>query len=204
MKAVFLSLWVALIALGLAVVLRYSFYSEPVTKVPERWPLGTQIQTQQSRPKLLVFLHPYCPCSLATLHELESLLARMAKNKPDTRIIFFKPGQDSVSWQRGKLWQEAKKLTSATIVLDNDGSQSLLFHAHFSGQILLYSAEGNLLYNGGLTISRGHEGKNPGADYLYSLLIHKAFNLRTTPVFGCPLFSKGLPYGFFNFFTRCK
>jgi len=183
-------LWLGLIISGFAYVLLYSFSPSPNVNVPGNWANSSQIRTQNNRPKLLMFLHPYCPCSLASLHALESLLTRLGQNKPETFLVFFKPGEDIANWKKGALWKEASSIPNIHIVIDKYGTEALRFHANTSGQTLLYSLDGKLLYNGGLTISRGHEGSSPGEERLYQLLIKQPVDKQFAPVFGCSLFKK--------------
>ena len=63
-----------------------------------------------------------------------------------------------------------------------------------SGQTALYDPAGNLLFQGGITETRGHAGDNTGCEAIESLVLHQ--NMTTTPstgpgetaVFGCSLF----------------
>jgi hypothetical protein len=56
--------------------------------------------------------------------------------------------------------------------------------------VVLYNAAGALLFSGGITAARGHEGDNAGREMV---LAHLAANDagRRAPVFGCPLFADG-------------
>jgi hypothetical protein len=54
---------------------------------------------------------------------------------------------------------------------------------------VLYGPQGDLLFQGGITMSRGHEGDNPGRSALESLVRHKLFNQVRTSVYGCSLLS---------------
>ena len=69
-------------------------------------------------------------------------------------------------------------------------SRPVVFHAETSGQTALYDATGNLLFSGGITSARGHEGDNDGRAAVVSLLTSDGAEERETPVFGCPLFGR--------------
>ncbi|HTN03085.1 MAG TPA: hypothetical protein VL132_14455, partial [Planctomycetaceae bacterium] len=43
-----------------------------------RWPADSQLPRVPGRPMVVVFLHPRCPCSRATLEELSRLMTRIA------------------------------------------------------------------------------------------------------------------------------
>ena len=52
----------------------------------------------------------------------------------------------------------------------------------------LYREDGKLLFSGGVTVSRGHEGDSAGGDLLYAILSQKSPAAdQSTPVFGCRL-----------------
>jgi hypothetical protein len=76
---------------------------------------------------------------------------------------------------------------------DIDGREARHFQAFTSGQTLLYSSEGELLFSGGITIARGHEGDNSGRLAIESLLANSAAEVRQTPVFGCPILISTAP-----------
>src|SRR6266481_530299 len=70
-----LALWLG--ALGVTLPVLWSYESAPGegAGAPARWPSDSRIPLDRTRPTLLVFLHPRCPCSRATATELERLLA---------------------------------------------------------------------------------------------------------------------------------
>ena len=52
------------------------------------------------------------------------------------------------------------------VVNDVEGVEARRFGAQTSGTTSLYSPDGRLLFSGGITSSRGHEGDNAGEDAL--------------------------------------
>jgi hypothetical protein len=77
---------------------------------------------------------------------------------------------------------------------DVNGIESSHFRAFASGHTVLYSRDGRLLFEGGITISRGHEGENLGEDLIASLLNGTATKEAHTPIFGCSLLSTPSTY----------
>jgi hypothetical protein len=78
-------------------------------------------------------------------------------------------------------------------VLDDEGGdQARIFGAATSGHVLLYRADGCLLFSGGITDSRGHAGASVGFGSIVSLLTGDTPAQTAPPVFGCPL-SNPLP-----------
>jgi hypothetical protein len=88
------------------------------------------------------------------------------------------------------LWGTASALPNVTVLRDDDGVEAARFGAVTSGQTLLYDANGELIFSGGITGARGHAGDNAGRRALIALLEHKEPFHRLTSVFGCSLFSR--------------
>jgi hypothetical protein len=73
---------------------------------------------------------------------------------------------------------------------DEGGVEARGFAARASGDVLLYSPAGKLLFQGGITGSRGHEGDNYGLSRLADLLAVPAAESAipvTSRIFGCEL-----------------
>jgi hypothetical protein len=52
---------------------------------------------------------------------------------------------------------------------------------------VLYNSDGQLLFSGGITGARGHEGDNAGEDLVIAGLNGQNVGFQHTPVFGCSL-----------------
>jgi hypothetical protein len=187
--------WLLLVAVGMAGLQTYA--NRPGTRgnVPPHWPTGHGLGPQQARSTLLVFAHPRCPCTHATLDELAWIIARCDEGL-DCRIVFVQPAGRSPNWVRDALWAKAAALPGVTLCVDREGRAAQRFGAHTSGHVVLYDAEGNLRYEGGVTPARGHRGGNRGRSRVAALLAGEPRSDRgaspssaSTSVFGCPLFS---------------
>jgi hypothetical protein len=190
-----IALWVAVVGMGARTLLRYAYTPERVTSPPAAWPAGSSLRQAAGRPTLLVFAHPECPCTRATLGELALVIAQVGV--PDAYVVFSAPATVVDAWDRTGLWKSAVSLPQVHVVVDRGGVEARRFHATTSGQTFLYSARGSLLFNGGITASRGHAGPNDGHDALVALLgggvMRGASWHRTTPVFGCSLLGEETP-----------
>jgi hypothetical protein len=151
-----------------------------------RWPADSAIPLQRERPTLLLFLHPRCPCSRASLAELERVLAS-AGERVAAHVIVFKPVGALANWERTGLWDQAAAMPGVTVWTDEGGALARRFGAATSGQVLLYDASGALTFQGGITPSRGHQGDNLGRTAVSSLIAGAANADSCSPVFGCPL-----------------
>ena len=83
-----------------------------------------------------MFLHPRCPCSRATLAEIDRLLA-VCDGQLSLRIVFAYPTGADASWTDTGLYRAAERLPGAVVCRDADGVESERFGATTSGQTLL-------------------------------------------------------------------
>jgi hypothetical protein len=152
---------------------------------PAVWPLASVLQRTTGRPELLVFVHQFCSCTAATINELARIPARQKQGSPAPAItlLYYRPVNENIPEFRNK----ALSLPGARTVVDNGGTEALLFGARTSGLVLLYRADGELLFRGGVTGSRGHEGDNYGLDQLISSLDSGRPARNASFVFGCSL-----------------
>lgn len=181
-------IWSAAVAVGSIVLLRYEFSPGQQIAAPFSWPTQSSLHRDTARSNLLLFLHPRCPCSRATIGELALLMAQAGKGV-STRVIFVQPPGLAENWASNGLMQAAKQIPGVSIEIDETGKFARHFHAATSGETLLYARDGSLLFNGGITGSRGHSGDNIGRTSLVSLINTGRASQHVTPVFGCSLFS---------------
>jgi hypothetical protein len=153
---------------------------------PLAWPVDTHIQRDQQYPTLLVFVHPQCPCTRATIGELAILMAA-CQGKVDAKVLFCKPDGSASSWEQTDLWQAAKAIPGVIVLLDPNAQEAKRFSVQTSGHTLLYSREGTLAFSGGITRSRGHSGDNAGRSAIMTFLATGKSDYREAKVFGCLL-----------------
>jgi hypothetical protein len=153
---------------------------------PTRWPAESQIERESNRSTLLMLAHPHCPCTRASIGELALLMAR-SQGLVSAQVLFFKPAGFPDGWEKTDLWYSAARIPGVTVVCDGGGIKARCFNQESSGAVVLYDAEGSLLFSGGITGSRGHSGDNDGRAAIISLLVGEAAKCARTPVFGCSL-----------------
>lgn len=186
----FFALWLFAVMGGTLMMMRYSEASGASAQAPPQWPQESMVPGPAGQPVLLMFVHPKCPCSRASLGELERLLAQ-APGRFDTCLLFLRPPGTGVEWAQDGLWQKAALIPGITLKVDDDGREADLFHAATSGQTLLYDGSGKLLFEGGITTARGHAGDSAGQQAVLTLLERKLAGVIETPVFGCSLCEPG-------------
>ena len=190
------ALWLVAVGAGFAFILNYQNAGGSTGATPQQWPSGTEAVLDHGRDTLIMFAHPKCPCTRASVEELNRLMAR-SNGKVTAQVWFFKPSGFSNDWTRTSLWASATAIPGVAVHEDIDGAESLRFGAETSGYVLLYDTRGQLLFNGGITAGRGHAGDNAGENAVVSLLARQEVKLKHTEVYGCSLLGqcKALPKG---------
>jgi hypothetical protein len=176
--------WLFLVFLGSAALWRYKQTPGDDPVAPLGWPAASTIQRAIDRPTLILFMHPRCACSRATLRELERLLAH-SQDRLSTQVLMFRPPGSAPSWAMGDLWRTAAAIPGVVVHEDEGGAEARLFHGETSGHAVLYDLSGQLIFDGGITSSRGHEGDNAGLTALMAFVQKETPQQRHTQIFGC-------------------
>lgn len=184
--------WIAAAAFGFSALAEYGTAAGAAAEAPARWPVASTLRTAEGMPTLLLFAHPRCPCTRASISELERLM-RYVQGRVHVKVVLLQPEGFSDAWTEGPLQRRAAAVPGVEVVRDLDGDETRRFGSATSGQVLLYDAAGRLRFDGGITPGRGHEGDSAGREALRALLTGEEQDVRATPVFGCPLQGGGLP-----------
>jgi hypothetical protein len=173
---------------------RFAYHVEEVpTTNSATWPQASSLPRRSDSSQLVAFIHPLCPCSNATLAELERLLSsKFPADAPPCQVVVVvvTPRHADVTWTGSPLIERFRKLNGAQLVFDAGGVEAERFGAVTSGTILYYDAGGQRRYRGGMTQSRGHEGDNPGKYAIEELLTGHEPTGASIPPFGCRLVSE--------------
>ncbi len=178
--------WLCVVGAGLRVMLEYETTPGVAATAPIRWPADSEIRRLPARHTLILFAHPHCPCTRATIGELALLMARV-QGKVSACVLFVKPKGVAEDWEQTDLWRSAAAIPGVIVLEDEDGVEAARFGANVSGQAALYDANGRLLFSGGITASRGHSGDNAGRSAIVSLLTAGTAQQAKTAVYGCSL-----------------
>ncbi|HEV7281783.1 MAG TPA: hypothetical protein VGN57_16395 [Pirellulaceae bacterium] len=169
----------------------FTTYAVPVATAPEKWPQDSGLERATDRPTLLFFVHPRCPCTKASIRQLESLVGGdelTLRQRPRLIAVATLPANASEEWRSTTIMQDIARLPNAFVTWDVGGIEASRFGAAASGTVLLYDSDGARLFDGGITASRGHEGPSAGCDRLAAALRHEDRSCpHPTPVFGCRL-----------------
>jgi hypothetical protein len=184
------ALWVPAVAFGVNVLWKYSTTPGRPATPPADWPGNLPIEQPMGRAALVMFVHPQCPCSRASLGELALIMAH-AGGQLEADVFFYLPAGEASAWARTDLWATAREIPGVHVFEDRQAEVAQSFGAFTSGQTLLYNRDGHLLFKGGITAFRGHSGDNAGRIAILALLQNEAPRTNivpvATPVLGCSL-----------------
>ncbi|HXB60398.1 MAG TPA: hypothetical protein VNU95_12565 [Candidatus Acidoferrales bacterium] len=185
------AIWLLTIGVGIAMVLRYENTSGAVGATVPHWPSVTQVALDPGRDTLVMFVHPKCPCTRATVGELNRIMTQCGGHIV-AHVFFLQPAGFSDDWVHSGLWSTAAAIPGVSVQADPKGLIGQKFGAETSGYVLLYNPAGQLLFSGGITGSRGHAGDNAGEDAVIALVNGQNPGLTHTLVYGCSLLNEPL------------
>lgn len=181
-------LWLLLLAGGWYVLLRHEFTPGPDDRGSEHWPSRTELTRDPVRRTLVLFALRSCPCTRATLNELAEIQAR-AVEQVSVQIVLVSPEEASGDRVGAGIEALARSLPGVQVRIDAEGTEARRFGARTSGQVFLYDRDGQLLFSGGITDSRGHAGESNGRRIVEACLQEGARERKKAFVYGCPLFA---------------
>jgi len=181
------SVWVLAIGVGFTRLVDYSVAPGAPAAAPHEWPDDSRIPAPQGHYVLLMTIHPHCPCSRASVTELNNLMTLLRRDNVKGYVLTVKPSEFANDWIDTESVRNARRIDGVDVLTDVDGVESGRFGAATSGQVLLYDPKGQLMFAGGLTPDRGHLGDSPGRQRILSLVKTGAADAKESLVFGCPL-----------------
>jgi hypothetical protein len=188
-----LACWVTCLVAGFAAAFEYASVAGPPVHAPQRVdsvlldaaaPLGGWPANEC---RLLVFVHPQCPCTRATIEELDRIVAHVGSHAAIRVYVLADPARDA-AWTKSDLWRAARRIPGVDVVADVRGKLARAFGVETSGTTVCYSPAGERRFQGGITGARGHAGDNAGADAVVAALLGEPMRVCEAPTFGCPMF----------------
>ncbi|MDB6092848.1 MAG: redB [Verrucomicrobia bacterium] len=170
---------------GFGYLLRYEMRAGVGAPQTGSWPQGSALPFDPSHSNLVMFSHPRCPCTRASLAELEALLAQSGCEIRAT-LCFLAPDDDP-DWKDTPLVRKARDIPGLRVVFDRNGTLAARFGARTSGQVLVFDRAGRNVFSGGITSARGHAGDNRGSAHLLAFVRGEKTAALSTPVYGCAL-----------------
>lgn len=172
--------WVVAVAAGFSLMTEYGLKTVETAAAAPRNPV---VGDEEGRAMLILAAHPKCPCTVATVNELARTLPKV-RAPLRVQIALYIPPDEPASWAKAGVWRAAAQIPEVELALDRDGALARTLGAKVSGHAFLYDARGRLLFHGGLTSARGHEGASVGTRAIVSWM-NEGHGPETAPVFGC-------------------
>lgn len=183
--------WSIAVVIGLYFLTKYEYTPGPQANTLERWPEGSKIPRDEKLYTLVMFAHPCCPCSVASVEELAIVMPE-CKGRLTAIVEFYVPDGRDTDWVGSELCSSASAIPGVIVRIDEAGAEAAKFHAESSGFSVLYDPQGNLVFSGGITSSRGHRGENVGRTAVIDVVQGNSPEVRNTPVFGCEICNPNL------------
>ena len=177
------AVWSAAAAAGMGLLAAYA--NNPGKWSPAPADIGRSDDATSTRYRLYMFLHPRCPCSVASVNELTRIMSRCAAQL-DATVYFVRPESQPADWENGTLRDLVSAIPGVKLKSDVGGSVAGQFHANTSGEVFVYDCRGKLRFHGGITSARGHAGDNLGESAVIDIALGGKSDVERSPVFGCP------------------
>lgn len=178
--------WIAIGATGYWYAGNYQNRMGQTSSPEASWPSSQRLHPVPGISNLVIAIHAQCPCSQASVSELQLLLTKNTK-PVKVHALVYQPQLISPEEKITPTVASLAKIPGIEIEFDRQGTEIRRFHGRVSGEVWLYGTKGDLLFQGGITASRGHVGRNKGSDLLLASLLSDQKANQPTPVFGCSL-----------------
>ena len=103
-----------------------------------RWPATSQLVRDPGRPTLIMFVHPHCPCSRATLAELDRLLSPR-RDRVAVRIVMVRPSGFEAGCGTVRPWPAARADRRSEVLTTRMASKRDDFGANFRRDHVVHS-----------------------------------------------------------------
>ncbi|MGB0717643.1 MAG: hypothetical protein ACPGXK_17320 [Phycisphaerae bacterium] len=178
--------WGACVVVGFVLLIKYA--------IKQGRPGEAQAADGQRSPVTLhFFIHPQCPCTAASVEQLDRLMSHVARN---TRVTLWghvatPRDYEFDAWSDTNTVERLGRIPNATLVSDKDAVTAQAYQATTSG-FLVVVRDGQQVFRGGLTALRGHAGDSNA----WTAALSASLGQRTAlewPVFGCSLIEERPP-----------
>jgi hypothetical protein len=183
---VLVAAWIVALAAGFCAFDVYELKAAGTGPMTQSWPAASSLRITPGVATVIMALHPRCPCSEASLFELQQVLAHQHASI-NVHLLVYQPKGYPADWGMTDLVRRAQAARGMDVMMDQGGEELSKFHARVSGELWFYDGTGKLLFRGGITGGRGHAGKNTGISSLMALLDGARPSAKEAPVFGCAI-----------------
>jgi len=116
----FLTAWIIAVAIGLYALMAYELAPGKTGNSPDLWPQNRYIAAHPDKPTLVMFVHPHCPCTRASIGELSIVMAKCHR-RVETYVLAVQPQGVEDDWVQTDLLDQAKQVPGVNVLTDVDG-----------------------------------------------------------------------------------
>ena len=135
--------------------------------------------------RLVMFVHPKCPCTSASLSELDRIVRR-ATRRVQVEVVAVGVSPSDIDDIESSSLAFARMIPGAVVRAETPGEGERL-GAGTSGHLAAFDAMNCELFRGGITRARAHYGNSQGGCAVSEIIQGASPSLRSRPVYGCQL-----------------
>ena len=179
-------LWLIATVAGISCLHKYSGTPAPSGPSKGQWPSGSKMLPGANISTFILFLHPHCPCSGASLASMIDIIDKFPL-AAKYHAVFVRPKGVAATWEKSDLYLKCMGIKAIETSIDDGGEEAKKFGALASGQTYIYSPQQKLTFSGGITPGRGEEGSGPERKMVEQALMQSTTSTNYSPTFGCSL-----------------
>src|SRR5215470_14627890 len=104
--------WIGAVTAGFVALCIYKTRPAGQDAVAASWPKDSRVRPAAGRDTLLLFAHPQCACTRATIAELANLMARF-HDRLEAKVLFTAPAGSPADFTQTDLWSSAARIPGA-------------------------------------------------------------------------------------------
>ncbi|MCC9601701.1 hypothetical protein LOC67_14170 [Stieleria sp. JC731] len=139
-----------------------------------------------NRKCILFFYQPGCPCTVAAARNLQRI-SPLLDPHPDILAFAYQPDNAPSNWLKKRSTETLNRITSTKVIIDTNGKIAGSLGVKTSGHCIVYSKARGVIFSGGLTPLRGHEGTGPSLTQFTHCINDQDEPFTEWPVFGCSI-----------------
>lgn len=178
--------WALLVVVSFGGLSVYSQTPGEISAPPRDEALAESTSDSEAAWRLVMAIHPKCPCTRASLAELEKLLAREPE-RFRCEVLIYQPDDQPEPWIDTETVRVASALRGVTVSPDIAATRASRMGILTSGGVVLFDPAGAPRFYGGITPSRNHQGDNVGSVSILALLRGSRPAAHSSPVYGCSI-----------------
>jgi hypothetical protein len=208
-------LWAGLVTYGFGL---WNAYELRPGEIPDPTVVSVSSRSPTGSWRVMMFVHPHCPCSQASVQELRRVLQELARVAPEesvqASILIVRPPEAPTGWEHGEILREVQRWNEVSVTVDQGGETARQWAVATSGHVIVLDPQGRVRFRGGITSGRGRQGNSLGSQRIVQMIREASHGAKiddarvsgiegkeapsesgdpvfTTPVYGCPLWTPG-------------